>query len=160
MPVIGYFSSESLETARQYFEAFHRGLAETGFIEGRNVAIEYRWAEGQNDRLPALAADLVRRQVAVIATNNTPSTLAAKAATQTIPIVFLVGSDPGLIGLVARLNRPSGNLTGAARLEPIMAKDDNNGGGNGQGQGGGGSGNPGQGGGSDRRWRRCRPHPS
>src|ERR1700746_2206970 len=90
MPVVGFLNSESLETYREYYTAFHRGLNESGFVEGRNVAIEYRWAGGQNDRLPAMANDLVHRQVAVIVTNNTPSALAAKAATQTIPIVFLV----------------------------------------------------------------------
>lgn len=121
--VIGFLNSESLETYREYFTAFHRGLNETGFVEGRNLAIAYRWAEGQNDRLPALAADLVHRQVSVIATNNTPSALAAKAATQTIPTVFLVGSDPVLIGLVAGLNRPGGNLTGVSILNTeIIAK--------------------------------------
>jgi putative ABC transport system substrate-binding protein len=116
LPVIGFLSSESLETYRDYFDAFHHGLNESGFVEGRNVAIEYRWADGRNDRLPALAADLVRRQVSVIAANNTPATLAAKAATQSIPIVFLVGSNPVLIGLAASLNRPGGNLTGVSIL--------------------------------------------
>jgi putative tryptophan/tyrosine transport system substrate-binding protein len=123
MPIIGYLNSETLETSRPYFEAFHRGLAETGYVEGRNVAIEYRWAGGQLDRVPALAADLVSRQVSVIATNNTPTSLAARAATQTIPTVFLVGSDPVLIGLVASLNRPSGNLTGVSILNTeVIAK--------------------------------------
>jgi putative ABC transport system substrate-binding protein len=116
IPVIGYLNSESLETYRDYFNAFHQGLNEAGFVEGRNVAIEYRWADGRNDRLPALAADLVRRQVSVIATNNTPSALAAKGATASIPIVFLVGSNPVLIGLAASLNRPGGNLTGVSIL--------------------------------------------
>jgi putative ABC transport system substrate-binding protein len=120
MPLIGYLNSESRETYREFFSAFHRGLNETGFIEDRNVIIEYRWAEGHNDRLPAMAADLTRRRVAVIATNNTPSALAAKAATQTIPTVFLTGSDPVLIGLVASLNRPTGTLTGVAVLNTGM----------------------------------------
>jgi putative tryptophan/tyrosine transport system substrate-binding protein len=123
MPLIGYLNSESRETYREYFAAFHRGLNETGFVEDRNVIIEYRWAEGHNDRLPALAADLTRRGVAVIATNNTPTALAAKAATQTIPTVFLTGSDPVLIGLVPSLNRPTGTLTGVAILNTgLVAK--------------------------------------
>jgi putative ABC transport system substrate-binding protein len=123
LPVIGYLNSESLETARPYFEAFHRGLAETGYVEGRTVAVEYRWAGGQNDLVPALAADLVSRRVTVIATNNTPTSLAARAATQRIPTVFLVGSDPVLIGLVASLNRPGGNLTGVSILNTeVIAK--------------------------------------
>jgi putative ABC transport system substrate-binding protein len=107
MPVIGFFHSESLEARREYVAAFRRGLAETGYVEGRNLAIEYRWGEGHSDRLPALAVDLVRRQVAVIAIpGSTPATLAAKAATQTIPIVFMIGSDPVEIGIVPSLNRP------------------------------------------------------
>jgi ABC-type uncharacterized transport system substrate-binding protein len=117
MPVIGFLHNASLRARREQIAVFHRGLAETGYIEGRNAAIEYRWAEGQNDRLPALAAELVRRQVAVIATpGSTPSALAAKAATHTIPIVFWVATDPVEIGLVANLNRPGGNLTGVAIL--------------------------------------------
>ena len=117
LPVIGFLNSESLMTWREEIAAFQRGLAEAGFVDGRNVAIEYRWAESHNDRLPALVAELVRRPVAIIVVpGGTPAVLAAKAATQTIPIVFLMGSDPIKIGLVDSLNHPSGNLTGVAAL--------------------------------------------
>ena len=113
MPVIGFVHLTSLDETREYLAAFHRGLGDTGYIEGRNVAIEYRWGQGQNDRLPMLLAELVRRQVSVIVTlESTLGVLAAKAATQTIPIVFMQGADPIRIGLVSSLNRPGGNLTG------------------------------------------------
>src|SRR5436309_7094880 len=113
MPVIGFFHLTSLETNRENLAAFRRGLGDTGYIEDKNVAIEYRWAQGRNDRLPTLVAELVRRQVSVIVVlESTNGALAAKAATQTIPIVFMQGADPVRIGLAANLNRPGGNLTG------------------------------------------------
>jgi len=117
IPVIGYLGPESPAVFASRVRAFREGLGETGYVEGRNVAIEFRWAEGQHNRLPALAADLVARQVAVIvAPGGAPGALAAKSATTTIPIIFEMGADPVAIGLVGNLNRPGGNLTGVSSL--------------------------------------------
>src|SRR5262249_51862874 len=109
MPVIGFVHLTSIETTREYLAAFHRGLGDTGYIEGKNVVIEYRWAQGHNDRLPGLVAELVRRQVSVIvALASTNAALIAKAATQTIPIVFMQAANSVRIGLVNSLNHPGG----------------------------------------------------
>jgi len=116
LPVVGFLNAASAQSYTQMSGAFVKGLGEAGYVEGRNVAIEYRWAEGQNDRLPALAADLVQRQVAVIAATSTPAVIAAKAATSTIPIVFETAADPVKLGLVASLNRPGGNVTGVTQM--------------------------------------------
>jgi putative ABC transport system substrate-binding protein len=130
LPTIGFLHLTSYDETRAYLPDFHQGLAEAGYVEGKNVAIEYRWGEGRNDRMPSLIADLVRRQVSVIVTlESTLTALAAKEATNTIPIIFMQGADPVRIGLVDSLSRPGGNLTGinlflaevaAKRLEYLL----------------------------------------
>jgi putative ABC transport system substrate-binding protein len=123
MPVIGFLGSSAPRPTEPWIAAFRQGLSETGYVEGQNLAIEYRWAESRYDRLPALAADLVHRNVDVIATGGTPAALAAKSATQTIPIVFMGVGDPVGSGLVASLARPGGHLTGISEMTTdLMSK--------------------------------------
>jgi ABC-type uncharacterized transport system substrate-binding protein len=123
MPVIGFLNPAEPDSNADRVRGFHRGLKDSGYIGGENVAIEYRWAENQNDRLPGLAAQLVRRQVSVIAAFAPAAAFASRAATATIPIVFAVNEDPVRLGLVASLNRPGGNVTGVSSLsEEIGAK--------------------------------------
>jgi putative ABC transport system substrate-binding protein len=122
MPVIGYLGTSSAPSTRIDLDGFRQGLADVGLVEGRNVAIEYRWAEGLNDRLAALATDLVARRVAVMVVTSNSGVLAAKAATTTTPIVFLMGGDPVKFGVAASLNRPGSNLTGIATLADVLIK--------------------------------------
>ena len=121
MPVVGFVNFASAKGYAPQLSAFLKGLSEAGYVDGRNVTIEYRWAEGRNDRLAAMVADLVHRQVAVIAATTTPAALAAKAATTTIPIVFELGTDPVRLGLVASLSRPGGNVTGVTQTNVEIA---------------------------------------
>jgi putative tryptophan/tyrosine transport system substrate-binding protein len=121
VPVVGFLSSASAAAYKRFVSAYQNGLSEAGFVDGRNIAIEFRWAEGQYDRLPSLARELVRRPVTlIVASGGLPSVAAAKAATATIPIVFTLGSDPVKFGIVASLNRPGGNITGVTLLAYLL----------------------------------------
>ena len=121
MPVVGFLNVASANGYLPMTAAFRQGLQESGYVDGQNVSIEYRWAEGRSDQLPAMAADLVRRKVTVIAATTTPAALAARAATTTTPIVFEMASDPVRLGLVASLSRPGGNVTGVTQLNVEVA---------------------------------------
>jgi putative ABC transport system substrate-binding protein len=121
MPVVGFLNGASAAGYTKFLSEFRRGLNSMGFVEGQNVVVEYRWAEGHYERLPELAADLIRRQVAVIAATSTPAALAAKKATATIPIVFTTGGDPVELGLVTNIARPGGNVTGANQISMEVA---------------------------------------
>jgi putative ABC transport system substrate-binding protein len=120
MPLVGFLSGGSPESVTPALAGFREGLQEAGLVEGRSAAIEARWARGQFDRLPGLAADLIGRRVAVIVTSTLPAALAAKAATTTIPIVFVIGEDPVEVGLVQTLNRPGGNVTGLSNFMNLL----------------------------------------
>jgi ABC-type uncharacterized transport system substrate-binding protein len=115
-PIVGFLHTGSAATRRHLVSAFRDGLEETGYVEGRNVAVEYRWADDQKDRLPALVADLVARRVTVIAASGEPAVFAARTAASRIPVIFLLGDDPAKLGLVASLARPGGNMTGVNLL--------------------------------------------
>ena len=122
MPVVGFLNAASAKAYARQLAGFLKGLGETGYVEGSNCTIEYRWADDQIDRLPAMVADLVHREVAVIAATSSPAAIAAKAATTKIPIVFEMGSDPIQLGLVASLSRPGGNVTGVTSLAVEVAQ--------------------------------------
>src|SRR5262245_5118965 len=119
IPVVGFLNAAIADHYKKFTDEFRRGLREMGFVEGQNVVVEYRWTDGQYERLPDLAADLINRRVAVIAATSTPAALVAKRATTTIPIVFTTGSDPVELGLVANIARPGGNVTGATQITMV-----------------------------------------